>query len=78
MELEVKENRFYVLTVKQGKGKKTTLHNDIDSPVRKVKEHLKGGTNPNDIELMVVEIKEEKFEIKSIPWSTIAMGLVKE
>ena len=76
--MEVKENRFYVLTVKQGKGKTTTLHNDMDSPVRKVREYLKAGANPKDIELIVVEMKEEKFEIKSVPWSTIAIGLVKE
>lgn len=77
-ELEVKENKFYVLTVKQGKDKKITLHNDMGSPVSKVKEHLRGGTSPDDIELMVVEIKEEKFEIKGVPWSKIAVGLVKE
>ena len=78
IELEVKENIFYVLTVKQGKERKIALYNDMDSPVRRVKEHLKGGKSPDDIELMAVEIKEEKFEIKSIPWSMIAIGLVKE
>lgn len=77
-ELEVKENKFYVLTLKQGKESKITLHSDMDSPVRRVKEYLKGGTSPDDIELMAVEIKEEKFEIKSVPWSTIAVRLVKE
>jgi len=77
-ELEVKENKFYVLTVKHGKERKITLHSDMDSPVSRVKECLKGGTSPDDIELMAVEIKEEKFEIKSVPWSTIAIGLVKE
>ena len=78
MELEVKENRFYVLTVKQGEGKKTTLHNEMESPIRKVKEYLRGGTSPDGIELMTVEMKGEKFEIKGVPWSTIALGLVKE
>lgn len=77
-ELEVKENKFYVLTVKQGKENKITLHSDVDSPVHRVKEYLKGGASPDGIELMVVEIKEEKFEIKSVPWSTIAVRLVKE
>jgi hypothetical protein len=76
LELELEGNEFYILTVKQGKGK-ITLYNDIDSPTRKIKEYLKKGTNPEDIELMVVEIKEDKFEIKSVPWSTIALGLIK-
>jgi len=76
-ELEVKENKFYVLTVRQGKGKRTTLHDEIDLPIRRIKECLKGGTSPEDMELMTVEIREDKFEIKSVPWSTIAAGLVK-
>ena len=77
-ELEVKENKFYVLKAKQGNDCKITLHSDMDSPVRGVKEYLKGGTSPDDIELMAVEIREEKFEIKGVPWSTIAVMLVKE
>lgn len=76
-EIEVKENKFYVLTVK-GKERKITLHSDMDSPIIRVKDYLKTGANPDDIELMVVEIKEENFEIKSIPWSTIAVRLVRE
>lgn len=77
-ELEVKEDKFYVLTVKQEKKKGITLHNDMDSPVRKIKECLKGGASPDDIELIAVTMKEENFEIKNVPWSTIAMRLVKE
>lgn len=77
-ELEVKENIFYVLSVKQEKERRITLYNDMDSPVLRVKEYIKGGTNPEDIELMVVDVKEEKFEIKSVPWSMIAVRLIKE
>lgn len=77
-ELEVKKDRFYVLTVKQGKENRITLHSDMDSPVRRVKEYLKEDISPNNIELMTVEIKEDKFELKGVPWSTIAVMLVKE
>ena len=77
-ELEVKENTFYVLTTKQGESSRTTLHSDMDSPVRRIKEYLKSGASPNDIELMIVEIKEENFEIKGVPWSEIAVRLIKE
>ena len=76
MELEVKGKEFYVLRVKQG-NVKVTLHNEMDSPTKKIKEYLKKGTNPDDIELMTVEIEEDKFEIKGVPWSTIALGFVK-
>jgi uncharacterized protein YjhX (UPF0386 family) len=76
-ELEIEGDTFYVLVVKQAKGKKITIHNDMDSPIQKVKDYLKTGTSPEDIDLMTVNIKEEKFEIKSVPWSIIAVGLVK-
>lgn len=77
-ELEVKENTFYVLKVKQGESGKITLHSDMDSPVSRIKEHLKGGASPGDVELMVVEIAEENFKIKGVPWSEIAVKLIKE
>jgi hypothetical protein len=76
LELEVKGNEFYVLTLKQGNGK-ITLHDEMNSPIKKIKDYLEKGTNPEDIELITVEIKEDKFEIKGVPWSTIALGLVK-
>jgi len=77
-EIEVKENKFYVLTIDQGKSRRITLHNDLDSPVHRIKERLKSGTSPSDVELMTVEIKEENFKITSIPWSEIAVRLIKE
>lgn len=77
-ELEVKENTFYVLTVKQGESKMITLHNDTDSPIGKIKEYLKAGASPDDIEFMTVEIKEENFKIKGVLWSEIAVKLIKE
>jgi len=77
-ELEVKENTFYVLTIKQGESRRTTLHSDMDSPVRRIKEQLKSGINPDDVELMTVEIKEENFKITGVPWSEIAVRLIKE
>jgi len=77
-ELEVKENKFYVLTVKQGQKRKITIYNAMDSPTRRVKKYLRSGTSPDDVELVAVEIKADKFEIKGVPWSTIAVGLVKE
>lgn len=77
-EIEVKENIFYVLTVKQGESNMITLHNDMDSPVQRIKEHLKSGASPDDVELLTVEIKEENFKIIGVPWSEIAVRLIKE
>lgn len=77
-ELEVEKNIFYVLKMKQAESDKITLHSDMSSPVQRIKEQLKSGASPEDVELMVVEIAEENFKITSVPWSEIAVRLIKE
>jgi len=76
-ELEVKENRFYVLRIRQGNSEKITLHNEIGSSVERLKEALKSSISPDKLELMSIDVKGEKFEIKGVPWSIIAVELVK-
>ena len=76
-ELEVKENRFYVLRIRQENSEKITLHNEIGSSVEKLKEALKSGISPDNLELMSIDVRGEKFEIKGVPWSIIAVELVK-
>ena len=50
----------------------------MDSPIKRIKQLLKEGTEPDALELVSVEIKEEKYLIQGIPWSVIASKLVKE
>lgn len=76
-ELEVKENKFYLLRVEGDKRRNMTLHNDIGSPISRIKNYLKTGVIAENIELMKVEVKEDKFELTTVPWSTIAAQLVK-
>ena len=77
-ELEVEEDRFYVLRVERENRKETTIHNNMESPIERIRNHLKSGLDPERVDLMTVELREDKFEIKSVPWSIIAVGLVKE
>lgn len=78
MSLEVKGNKFYMLTKKEGKDKETRLFVDVETPIVKIKEYLKKGIEPENLELLSVELKEEKYLIQGIPWSIIASKLVKE
>jgi hypothetical protein len=78
LELEVKGNKFYMLVRKESKGKEIWLYNDAKTPISKIKEYLKKGANADDIELINIELKEEKFEIRTTLWSTIAVELIKE
>lgn len=76
-ELEVKGNIFYILRIREGDAEKLTLHDDFDSAVARLKEGLKTSSSPEHLELMSIDVKGEKFEIKGVPWSTIAAELVK-
>ena len=78
MEFEVKENTFYLLKYKQKNDSNVTLHSAIDSPISKIKKYLKSGANPYDLDLMKVEVDEDNFKVQSIPWSEIAVRLIKE
>jgi len=77
-ELEVKGSKFYVLRVKRDNSEEITLHSEIGSSIGRIRGSLKSGINPDNIELMSIEIRGEKFEIKGVPWSVIAAELVKE
>lgn len=78
MELLVKENKFFMVIVKQDSEKDIVIYDEMTPAITKIKKFLKGGITSEDIELLSIEIKEEKFEIKTIPWNVIATQLIKE
>lgn len=78
MELLVKDNKFFMLTEKQGSKKEIRVYDEINPAIAKIKKTLKSGLSSENIELLSIEIKDEKFEIKTIPWHVIATQLVKE
>ena len=78
MSLGVRENKFYILTKKEGQNREIKLYVDMETPVKDIKEYLKSGVETENLELVTVEMKEEKYQISSIPWSVIASKLVKE
>jgi pseudouridine-5'-phosphate glycosidase len=78
MEILVKENRFYMLTQKVGSKKEIRIYDEMKPAIAMIKGSMKAGTASENIELLSIEIKEEKFEIKTIPWNVIAAQLIKE
>lgn len=78
MELLVKGNKFFMLMEKHGAKKEIRIYAEMNPAITKVKKSLKEGTSSEDVELLSIEIKEEKFEIKTIPWNVIATQLIKE
>jgi len=78
MEIVVKENKFFMLLEKQGSKKEIRIYDEMNPAITMIKGSLKKGITSENIELLGVEIKEEKFEIKTIPWNVIATQLIKE
>jgi len=78
MALVVKENKFYMLIEKQGSKKEIRIYDEMNPAITMIKGSLKKGITSENIELLSIEIKEEKFEIKTIPWNVIATQLIKE
>lgn len=75
MEMKIKGNEFWVLENEGSKGSKVIFDN-LDDAVKSVKELMEKDANPDDINLVVVDIGEE-WNIKQVPWSEIASKLVK-
>ena len=78
MRLEVKENTFYILVDKHEENSQMSLFDDLSSSVKVLKEAMKKELNADKFELMSVEYDEEQFKIKTVPWSIIALELIKE
>jgi pseudouridine-5'-phosphate glycosidase len=78
MALVVKENKFYMLIEKQGSKKEIRIFDEMKPAITMIRGSMKTGTSSENIELLSIEIKEEKFEIKTIPWNVIATLLIKE
>lgn len=78
MELIVKDNKFFMLLEKQASKSEIRIYDEMRPAISKVKNALKGGMKSENIELLSIEIKGDKFEIKAIPWDFIATELIKE
>ncbi|MCL0093242.1 hypothetical protein M1N92_06325 [Dehalococcoidia bacterium] len=75
MEMKIKEDRFFVLEVGQDKWIIDTEGNAI----KLMKETIPkaGNLNPEDVSILEISVKEKKWEIKELPWSRIAIALIK-
>jgi hypothetical protein len=78
MEMLVKDNKFFMLLEKKGTKKEIRIYDEMNPAIGMIKGSLKKGITSENIELLGIEIKEEKFEIKTIPWNVIATYLIKE
>lgn len=75
MELTIKDNRFYVLNA----GDEKIIYVNESTAVAALKKKIAENEelNPENIELLEVNTEGKQWEIKSVPWSKIAIGLIR-
>ena len=75
MELKIKDDVFYVLEAGNEKRLYDTERDAIDSLKTLVSENK--DLNPENVNIIEVNIKGEKWEMKTMPWSKIAIELIR-
>lgn len=74
MEMKVKNDVFYLLDA----GDEKWVYDTESGAVEALKTLVsKKDLNPENVSILEVNTAGEKWEIKSVPWSKIAMGLMK-
>lgn len=75
MEMKIKDDRFFVLEV----GDDKWIYDSATTAIKSMKEVLSktAGENPENVSILEVNTKEKKWEVKELPWSRIAISLIK-
>jgi len=75
MEFKVKNNTFYLLDA----GKEKWIYDSEGEAVEALKKLVseRKELDPETLSILEVNVAGEKWEIKSVPWSKIAMGLLR-
>ena len=76
MELKIEKNTFYLLDA----GKDKRLCDTESNAIQALKQVAAADKdlNPEAISIVEINTSGEKWEIKSVPWSKIAIGLIRE
>lgn len=76
MEMKIKDDRFFVLEIEQDKWIIDTESNAIKS-MKETISKTGGNLSPENVSILEINVKEKKWEIKELPWSRIAIALIK-
>jgi len=73
MEMQLKGNEFWVLEYEGDRR----IFDDLNDAVKAVKALMENDVEPDNITLVAVDVGEKDWKIKQVPWSEIAVRLVK-
>lgn len=75
MEMKIKDDKFYVLEV----GGDKWIYDSETTAIKSLKEVVStaADVNPESVSILEVNTREKKWEVKELPWSRIAISLIK-
>lgn len=75
MEMKIKDDKFFVLEI----GEDKWIYDAESNAIKSMKELISKSTdlNPENASILEVNTKEKKWEVKELPWSRIAVALIK-
>ncbi|MFQ6033870.1 MAG: hypothetical protein ACE5KR_03300 [Candidatus Bipolaricaulia bacterium] len=75
MELRIDNDKFYVLEL----GKEKRIFDSEEAAVASLKEALAEDEklNPEGVNILEVDTSEEQWKIQGVPWSRIAISLIR-
>jgi hypothetical protein len=77
MEMKLKGNEFWLLKDTNQNGI-SRVFDDLNDAVKSLRELMEGDVDVTSISLVSVDIEGDDWKIKQVPWSEIAVRLVKE
>lgn len=77
IEMELKNGKFFILENRSDeKNIKRYIYNGVKPAIDRIKEFIKT-VNSDKLMLSTVDISSKNWNISGVPWSVIAMGLVR-
>ena len=75
MEMKINDDKFFVLEV----GEEKWVYDSEATAIKSMKEFISKtpDANPENVSILEVNTKEKKWEVKELPWSRIAISLIK-
>jgi len=73
--MKIKDDKFFVLEI----GDDKWVYDAESTAIKLMKELISESAdlNPENVSILEVNTKEKKWEVKELPWSRIAIALIK-
>lgn len=77
-ELTLPGNEFYLLEAPVKKGREISIHLDMETAISKIRGYISDDIATDKISLVTVTVDPNQLTATGIPWSTIAVELIKK